>query len=709
MANLIELSDLVRELPAFEQEISVRSNADKLQYVGEPDEAFVPPMLIESVPIEDPVPAVLLVSAPAAVGKSTVARQVAIQTGSPLWDLAGEQVGTGSLTGAIVQAFGPKNAGDAFEKLSAGELAIVLDALDETQLLSGQANFQAFLEDVLQYGTAAVDKPVILLFAREDVAELIEIMLLEKEVNYGHYRIDFFDEEKAKEFVKVRLQQKDKPRTGKPYLEARDQIFEVILRLLDAEDEGIDWSDRRIKNFIGYAPVLEAIAEYLNVDNPLALMGDLGEMPKRLGLGGELDSWRFLLQIIRDLLIREQEKALTAMKPRLEEDAKRVSWSEWETLFTPGEQEDRVLAERFELPSPHYPPDLPERLRGEYEAAVSDTMPDHPFKGSVHGFANIVFREYLFAKSLTSGNEELTQSLRQAMRSADYLPTPLLAQFLFAVQEEGPLKISGPDFGFVYESAVSQGEQGSTARLGLWTDSETAQTWAAFFSDDPRQQELIRVMIPQGTGELWFWRRLLNADISIDRDVEFGVSDYPFSLGPDVNLSCEVLRTAAPEMTVKTDEGEDVELDVEQVASTHGTPPQIRSFGDGRFGVAASNLHYPWIDYEFGGIENGDDGDLYEDFRLLRKGLLRLRAEGYDAIARHKDIINEVVYRNNPRGLDLFSFLEDKGIIDEGAQLYALNRDRLGDFGINWVQIERGQLTEPLAELLSEFAEMHQR
>jgi hypothetical protein len=72
--------------------------------------------------------AIVLVSAPGAVGKSTLARQIAFETGAVYVDLAkAEPVGSNTLAGGLVKS-------GLYDGWQAGIVGILIDGLDEARL-----------------------------------------------------------------------------------------------------------------------------------------------------------------------------------------------------------------------------------------------------------------------------------------------------------------------------------------------------------------------------------------------------------------------------------------------------------------------------------------------------------------------------------------------------------------------------------------------
>ena len=120
---------------------------NRVMNVAEPNAAFVAPPL-KLLHSSHDSPAILVLSAPAAVGKSTVAREIAWRTKGPLWTLSNFRLGTGTLYGTLVRAHGPSAVPRLIDDLTAGRFMVILDAIDEGRLQSGEAGFEEFMNEI---------------------------------------------------------------------------------------------------------------------------------------------------------------------------------------------------------------------------------------------------------------------------------------------------------------------------------------------------------------------------------------------------------------------------------------------------------------------------------------------------------------------------------------------------------------------------------
>lgn len=135
--------------------IPLRRTGEDLDYSLRGLEAFVAPNLSARPDAQTAAPSVVIVSAAGAVGKTTVARELAYLRRTLLWDLAKSQpVGQSSLSGTLLSVFGASQIASIDEALRTGQVFMVVDALDEGRVKTTQAGFEAFLTDLAGYAKA---------------------------------------------------------------------------------------------------------------------------------------------------------------------------------------------------------------------------------------------------------------------------------------------------------------------------------------------------------------------------------------------------------------------------------------------------------------------------------------------------------------------------------------------------------------------------
>lgn len=607
--------DLVSEFPPPDEKFRAKTSTG-LSYVEASNPTFVAPNLQVAKPIDLGETSVVLLSAPGAVGKSTLAAELAHRTGGLLWDLSQFQVGSKTFSGTILDAYGIKATG-VLKRFAEGNFFFVLDALDEAQVRAGSQNFDAFLADL---GTALKEpriRPTLAILARTDTADWIDLVLEEAGVPMARYQIEYFDQDLAFEFIAKQLDSR-RGHDGKSpihrtqekaYSDARGTLFALIYKLFGTSEDGA-WTDQRVKDFLGYAPVLEALTDYLDVTNYMTFIQELHEEPT-----DGRDPWQFLTDVLNRLLVREQKKMTDAVRGKLDAPAKAAGWSDWTRLYGTNEQLSRVLAYSLKTSLP-VATALPPSMDAPYEEGVKSQLPQHPFLAG-RRFANVVFKEYTYAWGLTRGSSELSESLRKTMkhREEPFLPSQLFSRFIVKPGVAQPPVIDGQDFGVVYESLLSR------AQRVLLSIAEVGETFEASVGLDPDTEPLEIHLLDSGSG-VHFWRRLGNADIDIGAPIRLGLPEQRFSLGPSVDVTCGQLTVACDDIEVDAHDGVIVRA-TSYSSSAGAVRLRVRNEGTGRLAVVWPGVAHPWAVYrttEAAGslrLEETTRGDTLRKFILM--------------------------------------------------------------------------------------------
>ena len=128
--------------PAILAEPTHTVTGSKLRVAPRPT-PFVPPIFTTEDLSSLEKSEVILIRASAAVGKTTLARALSAERSIPILDLAKVPVATGSL-GGILNDF--QGALPAIQAFHAGTIPILVDALDEGRLNSGDNSLLSFIE-----------------------------------------------------------------------------------------------------------------------------------------------------------------------------------------------------------------------------------------------------------------------------------------------------------------------------------------------------------------------------------------------------------------------------------------------------------------------------------------------------------------------------------------------------------------------------------
>ena len=703
---MASLDDVIVWLPCPRRYERLETAPEGLRYIDQGNAAFVPPPLRVETPIAQGATSVVLISAPAAVGKSTFARELAHRTGALLWDLSGFQVGHGTFDGTLATTFGYGALGDIVTGLQNGTHLILVDALDEAQLRAGTHNFEAFIQELCDRYVDPRPNPTLVLLARAETADEIQYLWFEgKSVPYARWCIDFFDEELAREFIDrqldVRSATPHRQYRG-PFIEAVGELFGFVYRALGVGPADA-WDNENVRSFLGYAPVLQGISEYLDTGNYQNLIAEIRETKIGPAQTTESAPWHFLTKIVSSLLRREQDKVINAVRPQLQPKADALGWDSWDDLFGPEEQCRRVLIKSYSLPAPdRLPRDLPSGVRDAYEESLSTAMVQHPFRGERRGFANVVFEEYVYAWHLSSSNDDLRKQVLQNIARVDYLPTPLLARFLLSLSaSEDGAEVAADVIGPLYESLLSQASKEGEVAVRLVTQPDGAIYGAVSRADEAGE---LRFTARPSQAGIHFWRRLSHAVVDVRCDVAFGIRDETFTVGPDVDLECTTVRWLVPTVKVVTKPGCDVMIIAKRSDERIGASTELRLHGGGSLRVHWEGMTYPWVNYRLDlPGERYAESDVLEIYTHLSRILRWFQGTTADPrLSAPKRLVDNIVVGSTAKANRLRDHLIGCGLIVEEGRAYRLDGEVMAEQGLNWPDLRCCNLTPQIRSFLSD-------
>ncbi|MGN6250269.1 MAG: hypothetical protein ACTHNS_00480 [Marmoricola sp.] len=520
---------------------------------------YVPPTLTES---DWPSGAtVVLVEAAGAVGKSAAALAIASQLNWPLVRAEKAQVGSYSLSGLIQDATG--FGSNYIAEVANGTAGVVIDSLDEAHFRAGSDNFLAFLDNVWKVaGTASTSpdrRPSIVLLSRSDTAELVRLAFLDAGVPLAHVGLDFFDRDGAERFIKAYMAQRfsetKRPEynlplaSPGPFERLRNarmkQIAGVLLRRPDVNVRQ-EWE--QVRDFLGYTPVLIAMAEALAVPNPAA---------EGSSLTAE-DQSNLLREIIDHISLREQRKFSEHLQPKLQAslptdvDCDVVAAA----MYRPEEQCARVMAfvsgDEIKMP---LPVSLPDAVRPAYEEAVRTFLPDHPFI-KARRFASVVFGDYVTATACRS--IEIRASLASPPEEGIESVGPFFARFLADEDGEAGLEVKESLVEHIVASWTQEADlvraNDSDVLISLLEGEGTLSCSREPHAGHHEPAEL-EFTIVDVSGAFHVRRPLKRTTLATDQGVILGESGRHFLIGPRVAVVASELIVEAETLRVDTDRG----------------------------------------------------------------------------------------------------------------------------------------------------------
>ncbi|HWF46070.1 MAG TPA: toll/interleukin-1 receptor domain-containing protein [Bryobacteraceae bacterium] len=145
-----------------------------------------------------------------------------------------------------------------FSGIAGGTYGLIIDGLDEARLKTTAKGFEAFLDDVIRRCGSGTGTNVVLLGRTQIIEECWEYFI-EKSVDTGLITIAPFDIESARRYIDAFTDGLDSSHAHE-YRDVRDKILDILG--LAFTDKG-HAPDESFLSFIGYPPVLDAIATLL--------------------------------------------------------------------------------------------------------------------------------------------------------------------------------------------------------------------------------------------------------------------------------------------------------------------------------------------------------------------------------------------------------------------------------------------------------------
>ena len=687
---------------------------------------FVGPDVLPSSEIVQPnKPRIIVISAAGAVGKSTLGREIAYRKQAPLLDLAqASAVGEHSMTGQLTSSFGLGQIRVVSSQLAVGELFLIVDALDEARVKANEAGFEAFIQDIAGIAKAASGIAFVLL-GRTQTAEWTQMLLEEAGALASSLSIQPFTRRQAERYIEARIENFDKAAAKriayhpKPFVAARDLILDHLQRAVGGEGT---IKEEVVREFLGYAPVLETVAVLLaqegNYQEFTESLRELSKEPKR-----QMDRPLAVLEhVVTRLLEREQKQKLQRnIKPVLEKLAAETGWGDWDRLYSPEEQRTRLLA-RVLGQTLDACPHMPASVRSRYEEGIRTWLPEHPFLRDGTELANKVFESYLFATAMREYLTPLSRLIEARVAATDYRPSRLLADFYILLGERrGEEVIAERQIGLLYDSLLAgetdslrvrlSVESGEPDEEGEEEDEGEGEFELVYSSSQTNGTEQIvtrRFKIVAAAGSLSFRRQLKEAAIVTRGAVILGGVVDDFEIGPGVDIRCGKLQIGSSGLVVRGSlakgptESDAVVLEAGQCESQVLRKPVVRGSLTLRWPGADA---YPWNEFSVPiPDEGGDGGQMHEVYRRFRRIVTCLQSHSRGGLARYRAKVEHRRVLKGGVGRALLDRLVKDGIMKLEREFYHWVPDRADALlRVSWHDLRLWQRSPELNVYLQRF------
>lgn len=703
--NLKALSELLAPRAAKKQEV-VDSSITALRIVDEVPIGYVWPG-IRDVDLKSQA-SVILAVAPGAVGKTAAAEALSGLMQWPLVDAAKAQVGSYSLSGLLHDSLGFESR--YISQIASRSSGLIIDALDEAHLKAGTTNFEAFLDNIRKLSSPDIaGPPSIVIFSRPDTAEFIRLFFAEAGNECGTLSIDYFNYEQAGQFLESHLNQLHRRaqkenrenhydiyrRHPESYIRLRDErMREISQTLLTKAVESPKEIWNSVSGFLGYAPVLAVLAEFLAVPNPSS------EISRSLGANG--DAKGILLRIIDDLLVREQGKFWNQAVPKLKALLPAAdAWDKWETVYSESEQGVRLVAKYLDLTlSAPSPASLPNSVRASYESNAAQFIADHPFL-SGNEAVNVVFADYILAKAAVdmSCRMQLDGDPRKSLRAVGPFFYQFVSAFAFRGDKDVP-QIAEELVSSMIESSIQSKIDPSKYHTFFFQSGDNA---TLLLEDGMHERKgRIEFDVVETTGALTIPASLSYALISSDAGIVLGRKGEPFTLGPMALIGCGEMEIHAENLYVNT--GTTGKCLISAPSMTVASRLKIDISDPGGLQILSTTKEpsvRPFVtadEGEFRVIPSSSYVDLRAILRSFRQG------SGHEPSV-FCELLDKRIIKDNPRRAIFLRRLQEIDIVSKVGSHYYISTKALSARGISWHAmadgIARTEIMSFIAELLS--------
>ena len=600
-----------------------------------------------------------------------------------------------SLTGVLNKRLGARNAGEYIENLQQGKMGLIIDALDEGYQKTNTDGFFNFLDDVVDKVPRSGNKPIILL-GRTNAVELAALHIQERKLDFSILTIEPFTIDKAKEFIDKRVEKKKENEIYKDtYKEIRDYIIDSIGCFFKNQSD----IKNQKKNFIGYAPVLLAISDYIiGVTNYQKEINSL-KQSNNLSVSLVIDITERILK--RDKKEKIDELLLKSIIEKRDNDFQNKVLA---SVYLPEEQCARVL---YIMLGKSYTlsPIEDEDFNIKYKDKINEWIQEHPFLKDRKP-ANIVFESYILAKlALTPQYKADVYEYLVKEYSNSYIFFNIFNELHKGEQIELSL------VPYLYASLNTLEVKDHQHSLDLYVDQSSDDGNLLFlnadFDDTVNGQENYEFKITvDADKEFIIGNFLANANIDIPMSVSLS---FPRTeLASPIFLSCKKLIVCSNEIIV-TQQNCNQKIVIEaNCITTHTIDnlPSIRTFGNNgvlRI-ICPDSLQYPYSDYqtsEF--LSNLEEFTEQERgyYMKLRKTLIMFRSHSKGKLAKCCSKIDSRVGRKDD-GKPVLRALIDNHIIYKDNFMYYLDLDAMDKYlGVSFDGIKECIINDKIKTFIS--------
>lgn len=639
---------------------------------------------------------IILIVAVGATGKTELTKRLSYDLGFPVVDLGHTKVvASNSLTGLIFKHLRPLDGGYWLQDIESGNTGIIIDALDEGYQKTNTQGFFDFLDDVA--ANVSKNSCSFIMLGRTNAIELTSLYLDDKDVKVAVLQIEPFSSTKAKEFIDKQVSLSLKNQYKEIYIETRDYVLDS---LGDFFKTNSSYNENQRYRFIGYAPVLLAISEFLKpekVGNYKAVYEDLKNNKNK--------SISLILDVVNRILIRDK---INKIVPNLIEDIVKSRDAEFKQkaiaeAYTPEEQCARILYILLREQFP-YRPIEDDDFDVKYRKGLETWMVEHPFLKDRNP-ANVVFECYILAKLVA--NNKYKDAVYKYMR------TRRVNSFMFFylyIELNKNKQIDAELIPYLYNSLKALDSKELNYSLEIESsDKEIEESLSydvSFVPSDSKQKVYEFTTFLNGP---MVWHGPIS-DITIDISNDFVMEDERTDMFVPSYINCKNLVVKSSELNYSNrGQIDNIIIEAEHIISetSTGIVPKIKGVGcnkDSLSFICFDRLPYPYCDYQKKKSEEDVEmsSEMAEAYKKMRRTLIMFRSHSKGQLAKHHEKIDNRI-GNTLIGKAVIDALLEKHIIYQEEHVYVIDNDSMDNYlGVKFDGIRNSTITKPMLQFLDD-------
>lgn len=644
---------------------------------------------------------VILLSAPGATGKTMLTNTLSQRLNIPVFDLSKHNpVASHSLTGLLSDVLAPRGFADYAQRMEDGTGSMLIDALDEGFVKTTDEGYFSFLDDLSKYAKDSKGVPFILL-GRTNIVELTALHLEACGLKVLMAKIEPFTIEQAKAYIDLHVKSDSRKTNPNEYIQVRNYIIEALEGFFRNQNE---INHNQFKQFIGYAPVLNAISVLLaDHKNYHKLYESLQQ--------GNFRNIELLVDIVTRILAREKKDKII---PNLLEEMLRghdeaFSKEVKDKAYSIEEQCCRLLSKQLDE-TPNIVISTDSNFNSNYNERVISFANEHPFLDSHGKIQNVVFLSFILSTLVRS--PKYKQLVFRYLRSKYNSPYLLFDIYSQMSGDNRTIDLAFCPYLFESLRALDDKKRHATMEIAGETQEDSDEDMfsgnVVFTKAGYENSPIIFDFVSDTSTSLSLCPTITNLDINIPTEIE--IPGRKIEMISPVRIECKKIKCAPSEILISKGDDTDCRITIfteifDADYSNTGTISITNrdNIKRGEFDIISSNqLDFPFINFHTIYVKKKIPENIEIRFHKLKNIMGWFRSHSKGDLARYKELIDNVAVGSSKIGKSIIKKLLAKGVLYVEESKYFINSEKMTEvLGLSKDALNNGDISKKAEDFLS--------